>query len=135
MYNGSKKTATKLKNIQSRIAKKWPSGAKFIGKIIGGLGSIVKKLQSYLGKILSKSNLKGVQKGVKPGKGFVPTVKTGGEFAKRAAVAGGVAGGISYGAEKLIGGGGNQEDPLDYIDTTGKAPALGVELDQDAIDL
>lgn len=135
MYNGSKKTASKLKSIQSRIAKKWPSGAKFIGKIIGGLASIVKKLQSYLGRILSKSNLKGVQKGVKPGKGFVPTVKTGKEFAKRAAVAGGVAGGISYGAEKIIGAKGNQEDPLDYINNTGRGPAFGVELDQDAIDL
>ena len=104
------------------MQKKWPSGAKFIGKIIGGLGSIVKKLQSYLGKILSKSNLKGVQKGIKPGKGFVPTVKTGTEFAQEVSYSGGVAGGISYGAEKLISAKGNQENPLDYIDKSGRGP-------------
>jgi len=102
IHRASKSAATKLKKVESMILKKWPSGGKFIAKIIGGFGNVMKKLQTYLGKINSTANLRNVDKVIKPGKGFVPTVKTGKEFLKKGAVAGGIAGGLSYGIEKGV---------------------------------
>lgn len=134
MFNATKNAGSKLKSVQSSISKKWASGGKFINKILGGFEKVVNKLRTYLGKIKSTSNLKNIDKAVKPGKGYVPRVKTGKEFLKRGGTAGGVAAGISYGAEKLMGGDGSQEDITQYMNTSG-GPVLGVELDQDALDL
>jgi hypothetical protein len=136
IHRASKSAATKLKKVESMILKKWPSGGKFIAKIIGGFGNVIKKLQTYLGKINSTANLRNVDKAIKPGKGFVPTVKTGKEFLKKGAVAGGIAGGLSYGIERSFGVDEPQSNTInkDVFNTSG-GPVLGVELDQDAIDI
>ena len=102
IHRATKSAGGSLKSVQASISKKWPSGAKFINKILGGFEKVVKKLQDYLGGILKRSTLKNIDKVVKPGKGFVPTVKTGKEFMKKAAVAGGTAAGLSYGIEKGV---------------------------------
>jgi hypothetical protein len=104
MLTAVKSGGGKLKSLQALISKKWPAGANFINKAIGMFAGLVKKFETYLTQILSKSNLKGIQN-AKPTKGwgYIAPVKTGGEFIKRAAVATGVAGGLQYGIEKLTG--------------------------------
>lgn len=105
MLSATKSGKGKLASVQASILKKWPAGAKFINGILGVFESIMKKLQTYLGQIVSTSNLKSIKNvSTVPGKGFVPKVKTSGEFLKRGAIAGGIAGGISYGLEKVFGG-------------------------------
>lgn len=104
ILTATKSGGGKLSSLQVTISQKWPAGAKFINRAIGLFANVVKKLETYLTQILSKSNLKGIQN-AKPTKGwgYVAPVKTGGEFAKKAAVAAGVTGGIQYGMEKIFG--------------------------------
>lgn len=105
MLSATKSGGGKLASVQASILKKWPAGAKFINVVLGFFEGIMKKLQTYLGKITSTSNLKNIKNvNAVPGSGFIPKVKTAGEFLKRGAVGGGIAGGLSYGLEKIFGG-------------------------------
>lgn len=132
IYEASKSGASKMKSIQKTVSSKWGAGGRFIGNIMGGLGKMIGKLQEWCGKILGRSNLKGVQN-AKVAKGGVETVKTAGEFGKRALVPATVATGVSYGIEKYMGT--DKGDDIEkYLNTDG-GPVFGVELDQDALDL
>lgn len=118
LKNGASWVISKITSVLKGLKGKWKPLDKFIDKIISFCKKIFTGLKNFVKKMFPD-----------------PVKLTGKQKLKRGATAGATAVGITYGAEKLIGGGGNQEDPLDYIDTTGKGPSLGVELDQDAIDL
>lgn len=100
IHKASKSASGKLKGVATKIKSKWSTGFKWIGSILGGLGNVIKKLQTYCGKLIKTSNLKGV-KNMKntPGKGFV-TRKTGMDAVKTGTKAAAVVGGLSYGIEK-----------------------------------
>jgi hypothetical protein len=103
IYTAIKSGRGKLKTVENTISKKWPSGAKFINNVLSSFDSVMKKLQTYLGKIMSKSNLKGITKNYKPtpGRGFVTPAKSGKEFFKRSLKPGGVSAGLLYGITKV----------------------------------
>jgi hypothetical protein len=111
ILSATKSGGSRLKSVQSTISKKWPSGGKFINSILGSLENILKKLQTYLSQIISTSNLRNI-KNVTPGKGFVPKVKTTGEFLKRGGKSGGIAGGLMYGIDSL----GRKQETLPFDD-------------------
>jgi len=120
IHGGSKSAVSKLQSVAKSISKKWPTGFKWISKIISGMANIIKTLQTYCGKLIGKSNLKGVQNmaKTKPGKGFVVR-KTGKEAIKTGAKAAAVVGGLSYGIEKYSqskGGGESIPDEVFNLD-------------------
>lgn len=115
IFEATKNGGSRLKSVESSISKKWPSGAKFINSILGVFGNIVKKLQTYLGQILSKSNLKGIKNTKQvPGKGFVKTTQNTKDFVKRGGVAGAASSGLMYGIDKL--GGDDESFSFDDVD-------------------
>lgn len=144
IHAASKSGVSKLSGLQKTIASKWGAGGRFIASILGKMGDLMKKLQKYCGDILKRSNLKNVTKGkdLAPGRGYVQTAKSGSEFAKRALVPGTLAGTVMYGVEKLTGADGEQPNNTntgrefrdDDFNLNG-GPVMGVELDQDALDL
>ena len=87
--------AGKLKTVQSKIIQKWPSGAKFIGSILGGLGKMITKLVSWCKSIITL-----------PGK--VVGKLGAGARTQRGVVAGTGVGTLLYGTEKLFGHGENE---------------------------
>lgn len=114
IFEATKRGGASLKNVQGSISKKWPSGSKFINSILGSFEKVVNNLRTYLGQILTKSNLKGIQnKKIIPGKGYVAPVKSSKEFIKKGSVAAGVSGGLTYGTEKLFGGEENKQSDFE----------------------
>lgn len=102
IHTASKSGVTKLRSVQQILLKKWPSGGQFIAKILGGLANLIKKLQTWCGNILKRSNLKNAAKSSQqPGKGFVKTVK-GKEAVKRGVKSAAAVGGVTYGIEKGV---------------------------------
>jgi len=87
--------AGKLRTVQSKIIQKWPSGAKFIGSILGGLGKMITKLVSWCKSIITL-----------PGK--VAGKLGAGARTQRGVVAGTGVGTLLYGTEKLFGHGENE---------------------------
>lgn len=130
IYEASKSGASKMKSIQKTVSSKWGAGGRFIGNIMGGLGKFIGKLQEWCGKVLGRSNLKGVQN-AKVAKGGVQTVKTAGEFAKRGGKAAALATTVTYGAEKLFGGGETSADDanVNNLDVSG-VDFSNAEIDQ-----
>ena len=100
IHTASKSAAGKLKGVATKIKTKWPTGFKWIGSILGGLGRVIKKLQTYCGKLIKTSNLKGVKNMKKVSGGVVR--KTGMDAVKTGTKAAAVVGGLSYGIEKGI---------------------------------
>ena len=79
---------SKLNKVKDLIKIKFPSGAGFITKTLSSIGNILKKIGGWISRILKNdtSNL------------------TRQQMLKRGTAAGTIAGGISYGAEKVFGG-------------------------------
>lgn len=99
ILKASKSASGKLQSVANHIKGKWATGFKWIGSILGGLGNVIKKLQTYCGQLVKNSNLKNIGKKPLPGKGFV-TRKTGMDAVKTGAKAAAVVGGLNYGIEK-----------------------------------
>ena len=99
ILKASKSAAGKLKSVANHIKGKWPAGFKWIGSILGGLGNVIKKLQTYCGKLIKTSSKEGIR--MTKVSGGLPT-RTGMDAVKTGTKAAAVVGGLSYGIEKGI---------------------------------
>ena len=114
ILKASKSAAGKLKSVANHIKGKWPAGFKWIGSILGGLGNVIKKLQTYCGKLIRNSNLNSA-KNFKKVSGGLPK-RTGMDAVKTGAKAAAVVGGLSYGIDaygRSKGGGTNDIPDID----------------------
>lgn len=83
MVDGIKQVPALLQSLMKTLATKFPKGASFINSVLGGLKSISTRFTESLQKLLGQTAGKGASVGVKTG-------------------------GILYGFEKVIGGGGHE---------------------------
>ena len=83
MVDGIKQVPALLQSLMKTLATKFPKGASFINSVLGGLKSISTRFTESLQKLLGQTAGKGAAGGVKTG-------------------------GILYGFEKVIGGGGHE---------------------------
>lgn len=83
MVDGIKQVPALLQSVMKTLATKFPKGASFINSILGGLKTISTRFTESLQKLLGQTAGKGASVGVKTG-------------------------GILYGFEKVIGGGGHE---------------------------